>query len=604
MGVESWQGNLVPPRGVRIPSVTESADPTLASRLRRTWTVAIFGTPRPRRRLALLTLTGAISGLGEIAVVILVIALVSGGQRSRYPLADRLPSSPWVVAALALGALAVLAVAHLAAARVAARAGADVQRTVQTMLVRGYLDAPWPAQAASRAGELQDLVSAKATLLSFGTQETAQGLAAMVNLAVVVGAAIALSPYAAAGLVLSLGAVMLILRPLRGRRRQAIHDWTQATSGLALEVTETAAAARDLRVFGATDAAHNRLREQIDEGARRSATARMVQLATGPLTRDVTVALLVLGLAVIVTQSGVALPTLASTGVLMLRALGHAQSLVGLSVRLQERDEVVSLIEARLRAWRPASGRGTRRCARVDTLVLDDVTYTHPGGERPALEGVSLELVRGELVGVVGRTGAGKSTLAGALLGLLEPQSGAVLADGVALGDLDPEDWHARTAWVGQDPVLLTTTVRENIRFLRPGVDDDAVLRAALAAGLGGELERWPAGLDRPVGPGTLSGGERQRVALARALVGRPDLLVLDEPTSALDAHAEAAVREALERVRHDLIVVVIAHRVSTVRTCDRIAVMESGRIGAVAEPLELERGNAYFQQVLALSLR
>jgi ABC-type multidrug transport system fused ATPase/permease subunit len=207
-------------------------------------------------------------------------------------------------------------------------------------------------------------------------------------------------------------------------------------------------------------------------------------------------------------------------------------------------------------------------------------------------------------VGIVGRTGAGKSTLAGILLGLLPPDSGDVLVEGLPLHTLDPEDWHARTAWVGQEPRLITATVRENIRFLRREISDPDVERAARLAGLARELELWPDGLDHEVGPAgvALSGGQRQRVALARALAGRPELLVLDEPTSALDAHAEAAVRDALEGVRHELIAVVIAHRVTTVRACDRIVVIESGRIEAVGSPQELGSESDYFQQVLELS--
>jgi ATP-binding cassette, subfamily B, bacterial len=295
---------------------------------------------------------------------------------------------------------------------------------------------------------------------------------------------------------------------------------------------------------------------------------------------------------------------LTSTVVLILRALGHAQSIVGVGIRLQERDENLGRIEASLAAWRPHPTRGTRRCPSVETLALRAVTFTYPGSDRPALDRVTLELRRGELVGIIGRTGAGKSTLAGALLGLLEPDEGVVVANDVSLRDVDPADWHARTAWVGQEPRLLTGTVRESIRFLRPDIGDEAVLAAARAAGLGAELERWPDGLDHPVGPrgGGLAGGERQRVALARALAGEPDILVLDEPTSALDLHTEAAVRTALERLRRDLIAVVIAHRISTVRTCDRIAVIESGRIRAFAPPAELARADGYFEEVLALA--
>ena len=588
------------------PRIAPKRTPALPERLRRAWQVSTFGTRHPRRRIALLAALGAVTGLGETAVVVLVIALVSGPRLDAYPLAGHLPGSSWTVAGLALGALAVLAAAHWFAARVAARSGADAQRAAQTAVVTAYLDAPWPAQAASRAGQVQDLVTVKASLLSFGTQEAAQALAALANLAIIVVAAVAISPYAAAALVAAGGAVVLISRLLRRHREARVDEAIRTSSTLAVDVTDTAAAARDLRVFGATAAARERLAAQIDAAARRGEAMRLAITANAPLTRDATVALLVVGLGILVTQTAIGLPTLGATALLMLRALAHAQSTASFGGRLAERDRNLAAIEDALVAWRARGARGTRPCPDVRDVRVEDVSYTHPGGDRPALQGVSLALTRGELVGIVGRTGAGKSTLAAMLLGLVEPDSGAVLVDGVDLRELDSRDWHARTAWVGQDPRLLSTTVRENIRFLRPEVDDDAVERAAVAAGLAAELERWPDGLNHPVGPGggALSGGERQRVALARALAGEPDLLVLDEPTSALDAHAEAAVREALERVRRDLVVVVVAHRVTTVRTCDRIAVMESGRIRALAPPDELARGSDYFQQVLALALR
>jgi len=571
-------------------------------RVRRVWTVATSDTPHALRRLVLLALLGAIGGLGEAAVIVFVVALVSGGSVARYPLGDTLPSSHWVVAALALAALGMLAVVHAASARIAARVGADVQRTMQATLVHGFLAAPWPAQAAARAGTLQDLATVKVGVLAFGLQEAAQGVTALVNLLVVVVAAFALSPYAAAALLATAALVLLGSRVTRTRRRLLFREWSDASSLLALEVAETASAARDLRVFGVSGAAGDRVGIQIDDAAKRTEAARYLTASTGPLTRDITAAAIVVGLAVVVTQFGVGLSALSATALLMLRALSHAQVLAAMGVRLQERQEARTRIEAAVEAWTPARATGVRRCPSVDSLVAADVTYTHPGSDRPALLNVSLELGRGELVGLVGRTGAGKSTLAAVLLGLIEPHRGALLADGVPVTELDPIDWHAKTAWVGQEPQLLTGSIRDNVRFLRPGIDDAAVERAARLAGLGAELERWPAGLDHPVGPagGALSGGERQRVAVARALAGRPDVLVLDEPTSALDPQAEGAVREALELVRHELIVVVIAHRPSTVRSCDRVAVMELGRIRAVAPFDELRRESGHFRQVFA----
>jgi ABC-type multidrug transport system fused ATPase/permease subunit len=190
------------------------------------------------------------------------------------------------------------------------------------------------------------------------------------------------------------------------------------------------------------------------------------------------------------------------------------------------------------------------------------------------------------------------------LLGLVRADSGSIRVAGIELDTIDPAEWHSRTAWVGQEPHLLDGTVADNIAFMRPQVDQRAMGEAARAAALERELEEWPLGFEHPVGPGgnALSGGQRQRVALARALAGGPDLLVLDEPTSALDAHAELAVLNTIAAAREDAIVVVIAHRASTIEVCDRLAVLEDGRLTAVRSgadyPLEARGGRPDFSWI------
>jgi ABC-type multidrug transport system fused ATPase/permease subunit len=576
---------------------------TVTDRARAWWTTLSFGARAPRRRLVTLALLGLASGIGESAVVILLVALASRGHGGRLPLGSILPGSPWTLAAIGLLAAAGLALADLGAAITAARASADVARGVQTKLVRAFLAAPWPAQAAAPVGELQELVTVRTALIARGTEEAAQAVAAVLNLLVLLAVAAALSLWATAGLVVAVAVVLTFARGSRTRRRRTLRRARAANAVLATEMTETAAAARDLRVFGVGEPAAQRLAIQIDAVASSSATARVMVDATGPLTRDATVGVLIVCLALVVSQTDLSLSVLGATVVLVLRALAQGQTLASVSAIMQEGEDCVGEIEAHIAAWRPPT-RGRRPCPPLDSIEVNDVSYTHAGDDWPAVADVALRLVRGELLGVVGRTGAGKSTLAAIALGLLTPTRGSVSVGGLALDEIDPAEWHSRTAWVGQDPHLLTGTVAENIRYLRDEVGDEAVRTAALAAGLAPELTSWPLGIDHPVGPAgaALSGGQRQRVALARALAGDPGVLVLDEPTSALDAHAEAAVRDALTAASRDRIVVVIAHRPSTVRACDRVAVIEGGRIAACAPVERLAAGSAYFREIVALS--
>ncbi|MBJ6760120.1 ABC transporter ATP-binding protein [Myxococcaceae bacterium JPH2] len=213
-------------------------------------------------------------------------------------------------------------------------------------------------------------------------------------------------------------------------------------------------------------------------------------------------------------------------------------------------------------------------------LELEGVRATYADG-REALRGVDLTVPAGARVALVGASGAGKTTLFSVLLGFLSPSGGAVRWDGQSLAELKPSSVRAQLAWVPQEPVLFSGTVRHNLRLGRPEATDEALWEALRLAHAEDFVRQLPGGLDEPVGErgGRLSGGQRQRLALARAFLCRPSVLLLDEPTSALDAASEAAVSEGLAALMKGRTVLVIAHRLSTVRDADLIAVMEAGRI-------------------------
>jgi len=217
-------------------------------------------------------------------------------------------------------------------------------------------------------------------------------------------------------------------------------------------------------------------------------------------------------------------------------------------------------------------------------LRVEGVSYSYPGGLRPAVAGVTLSLAAGESLGIVGPTGAGKSTLVDLVAGLLTPTEGRILADGVNLGG-SPRGWRQRIGYVPQSIFLLDDTLRRNIAMGIPeeNIDDSAVQRAFQLAQLDALVASWPDGADSLLGERgvRLSGGERQRVGIARALYHDPDLLVFDEATSALDNVTEAEVVRAIESLRGRKTMLVIAHRLSTVRRCDRLLYLEEGRIVA-----------------------
>lgn len=216
-------------------------------------------------------------------------------------------------------------------------------------------------------------------------------------------------------------------------------------------------------------------------------------------------------------------------------------------------------------------------------IRLDNVGFVHPdgAGQRPALAGMSLHIEAGETVALVGPSGSGKSTLLNLVLGFLRPTSGRILLDGVDMDTLDMRSFRSFVSVVPQESVLFEGSVRDNIAYGLDDVSDERVRQAILDANALDIVERMPRGWDTIVGErgARLSGGQRQRLAIARALVRDPRVLLLDEATSALDGESERLVQQALERLMAGRTTLVVAHRLSTIRSADRIIVLDDGQI-------------------------
>jgi ATP-binding cassette subfamily B protein len=231
-------------------------------------------------------------------------------------------------------------------------------------------------------------------------------------------------------------------------------------------------------------------------------------------------------------------------------------------------------------------------------IEFRDVTVSYGSG--PVLDAVNLRIRAGETVAVVGHTGSGKSTLVGLVPRLMDPAGGAVLLDGIDLRQLDPAELRRHIGFVPQETFLFSATVGENIAF---GVEDataEQIGRAAEIAGLAGDIESFPAGFDTIVGERgiTLSGGQKQRAALARAILRDPRILILDDALSSVDTLTEERILTHLAGVMHGRTVILISHRVSTVRQADRIVVLAGGRIVEQGSHAELIANGGYYAEL------
>ncbi len=258
-------------------------------------------------------------------------------------------------------------------------------------------------------------------------------------------------------------------------------------------------------------------------------------------------------------------------------------------------------------AEEPSDAPGAARLDGVQASIrFDNVSLGYPddaGDEQMVLRHVSLEVFPGEVVAIVGRTGAGKTTLMDLLLRFYDPSAGSIHIDGRDLREIARKSLHEQVAVVTQDPFLFDTTIRENIRYGRPEATDDEVREAACTAHVDEFVDHLPLGYDTRVGEFgmRLSGGQRQRITIARALLKRPAILIFDEATSALDAKTERTVQDAIDGLRGERTIFLVAHRLSTIQRADRIVVLEDGAISQSGRHEDLLAAEGLYRELASL---
>ncbi|MBF6174906.1 ABC transporter ATP-binding protein [Nocardia blacklockiae] len=540
-----------------------------------------------RRTVALMTTTAVVEGLSYALLVPVLRALFGDDPGS---------ARPWLVAFGA--AVAVYAVLRYRSDLSGFRVGTTLLRGVYHRLGDHLARLPVGWYTAGRAGEVS-------VLASRGVLQAMSVIAHL--LAPLVSATVTPLTIVAVMVVFDwrMGLAALIAAPVVAAIQARTGRSTAATDAerherdqqAAARVIEYLQAQPVLRVGGRTGERFELLDDSLRElqrASRRSALSALPGIVGLTLTvQTMFTALLILGTALALGESLGAAEFLAIL-VLAARCADPLLSLGNIGGRVRAARAELIRLDAVLRTAPLPEPREPIRPRRHD-LALESVTFRH--GDRTVLDDVSLTVPQGQRLAVVGPSGAGKSTLLHLLARFYDVDAGTVRIGGVDVRSVDTEVLMAQFAVVFQDVYLFDGTIEDNVRLGRPDAGADEVRAAATAAQLDEVVARLPDGWDTTVGEGgaLLSGGERQRVSIARALLKDAPVVLLDEVTSALDPVNEAAVHEGIERLLAGRTVVLVAHRLRTVRRADRIVFLDGGRVVEDGSHDELlRRGGRY----------
>ena len=397
-----------------------------------------------------------------------------------------------------------------------------------------------------------------------------------------IGGPIAIVPAVAIPIVVSIG--LIVQWPLRRIVKSTFRESAQK-HGLLIESINGLEA---IRASVAEGRAQNLWENAVDATAASTTKARFVSMlginAASLAQNLTTVGIVIYG----VHRIGEGLLTvgaLVACTIITGRAMAPLGQVAGILTRYHQAREAYHALTAlmALPVERPADKTFLHRPSIEGDVTFRDVTFTYPGDRIRALDSVSFHIEAGERVGLIGRVGSGKTTIEKLLLGLFEPDDGAILMDGTDTRQIDPVDLRRQIGTVLQDVTLFRGTIRDNITLGVGHIDDDRVLQAARLAGVDTFAARHPLGYDAEVGErgANLSGGQRQAVAVARAFLHDPPILLFDEPTSAMDNSSENRFKRQLEMVLPGKTLLLVTHRTSLLSLVERLIVLDGGKVVA-----------------------
>lgn len=562
-------------------------------------------------RIVLVGFSSACIGFGQALVMVIVTTAVvtAAGGADMLPSSIRLPGS---AARLSLAGALVIAIVLLVVllgfailnAFVSGSISMSVLSRMRKNLFSSFAAAGWPTQNKERDGHLQELLITCATQSAVAVQNATLFLASLVSLLGLLISALIINGMVTVIVMASLLGIAVAVRPLSIMARRLSAATAEANLELTTVINQRVNLAQEIIAFDVPEEMRGRF-ESVTDRISLLALKSFVIGRTAPALYREGALILLLGLLAAFTAYGFAkVAELAAVILILVRALSYAQAIQSATQQLH------NSLPWTEKAWEKQAVYEAARLSRegaslegIDTIEMRNVCYSYQPGY-PVLKQISFSVIRGESIGIIGPSGSGKSTLVQTLLRLRVPDAGRYLINEREAGDFRNSDWFRRIAYMPQEPRVFGGTVTENIAFFRNGISQDQIERAARLAHIHDDIMTWPLGYQTSLGDrsGFISGGQRQRLVIARALVYDPDLLIFDEPTSALDPVSEALFQATIASLKGEVTLFIVAHRLSTLKLCDRIMVIDTGVVTAIDSPEILARTSHYFQEATRLS--
>jgi ABC-type multidrug transport system fused ATPase/permease subunit len=537
---------------------------------------------RPLLTLGTVSIVAGIAEAGALLLFIRAATSIAIDDPSDFTVAGiPISNEPGRLLVIAGGLIVVATLLHTVLARGSARLSLQVLTNARTRLIDGFMNAQWPYQAAAREGTLQEATLSLAGRAATTASYLVVACSTLTILVALIVMAVIIEPTVTLLMLVALVPVLLILQPITRATRRRAHQTVKRSFSLAEEVASTTTLAREFRTFGVRRPRGEHLKQLAAQASASQFEARSTNTLASFLFKDLALLAFIVIIGVLYLFVDLRASATTAAVLIIIRALGYAQLTYNVAQHGVEDSGAVQQLVARIdEAEAAADPVRTTHMANIGTIEFHDVGFAY-SADRPALHRVDLSIRAGEAIGLIGPSGAGKTTIAELILGLRAPSRGRVTVDGVDLADIDDDDWTRICALVPQDPRLIEGTIAENIRFFRARITEDEIHRAAELAHLADAIHALPDGFETKLGARSqgLSGGQRQRLAIARALAGNPQVLVLDEPTSALDSASEELFRQTLHELRGRVTLVVIAHRPTTIDVCDTVITVDDGAI-------------------------